>query len=360
MKVIQIVTQMEAGGAQGVACCLHDGFAAAGLHSELWFLYQKRASHTGPRIRSLAAHRPGPLGTVGLLLRLWWWLRREAPDCVMTHTHYANVIGLLLAKLAFVKRRIAVQHNPSATYPSFARTLDRIWGTLGIYTSIVAVCDTVVHSLAGYPKIYQRRVRRIYNGSQSGAAILRSEARSALNIPADRLLLLNVGRLSKQKNQQVLLRTLAEMPDAFLIIAGDGELRNELISQARNFAVEDRVHFAGEVGRDRLAQFLSAADLFVFPSRFEAMPLAVLEALHYGLPVVASDIPALSEILAGSGVLVAGDDPHVWSRTISGLLKDAGLCHALRHKGRVRAADFSVPQMIHHYLQLIRLSEQRA
>src|ERR1700733_10120360 len=103
MKVIQIVTQMEGGGAQRVAYLLHKDFLDRGYEAELWFLYLKRPAYAGEfGVRVLCAKRPSAWGCVALCGRLWRWLRTSRPDAVITHTHYANILGLSVGWLAQV------------------------------------------------------------------------------------------------------------------------------------------------------------------------------------------------------------------------------------------------------------------
>ena len=165
MKIVQIVTQMEAGGAQRVAYLLHRGFCEKGDDSELWFLYTKRPFYEGlDGVHSLLNQPPSALDYLTITNRLYRKLRDRRPDALITHTHYSNLLGHLVAVLAGVSNRIAVHHNPLPTYPRTARVADRFFGSAGLYTSMIAVSTCVVKTMQSYPKRYSRLVRRIYNG----------------------------------------------------------------------------------------------------------------------------------------------------------------------------------------------------
>ena len=118
---------------------------------------------------------------------------------------------------------------------------------------------------------------------------------------ANALRLLAVGRLGRYKGFDVLLRSLREVPDADLLLVGDGECARGLRAQAAAGGIDGRVVFAGEIGDDALAAAYAGADAFVLPSldRGEAFGLVLLEAMRARLPVVASDIrgAAVGEIV---------------------------------------------------------------
>jgi glycosyltransferase involved in cell wall biosynthesis len=353
MKILQLVTQAEAGGAQRVAYLLAQEFHQRGYDSKLWFLYRKRAAYDGlSMVRSLWPERPGLFGQFRIAGRLVSEIRQERPDIVITHTHYANVMGQCAARLCGISRRIAVHHNPLDTYPTVARLADFLLCATGAYTNIVAVSDTVVRSMDRYPRPFLRTLQRIYNGvmpvPRSASA---ADLRSRWNLPAEKTLLLNIGRLAHQKNQQVLLGALALMPQVHLALAGDGELRQFLSQRAEELGVRDRVHFLGELDSAEIPLLLAAADIFVFPSLYEAMPLALVEAMRTGIPIVASDIPAHREILADGGVLAQLGSAE-FASAVGALIGSAEDRARLTAIARSRAELFTVEKMVYGYERL--------
>src|SRR5262249_34579054 len=126
----------------------------------------------------------------------------------------------------------------------------------------------------------------------------RAAARTALGIAESVWVVAFVGRLAPEKAPEVLLRA-AEGLDVVVLLAGDGPLRTHLEREARSGAARFR-GFVPEVGR-----VLAAADVLALPSRTEGLPMAVLEAMGAGVPVVASAVGSLPEVLAeGAGLLV--------------------------------------------------------
>jgi glycosyltransferase involved in cell wall biosynthesis len=357
MKVVQIVTQMEAAGAQRVAYLLHEGLRSRGHDAELWFLYFKRPAYFGkPGVRVLSNRRPSLLGYFLFAIKLLGWIRNHKPEVIITHTHYANVLGLLVGAAAGIRRRVAVQHNPLATYPTFARYADWLLGTVGIYTKQIAVSHSVADSMSAYPECYKRSVCTIYNGSaldQNGC--LSSQLMAKL--PAGRPRILHVGRLARQKNHEALLKSLQQMPGAHLVLVGDGELRGTLEQQVQALGLAGRVCFLGEIAPEEVRAVMNVCDLFMFPSLYEALGMALIEAMAAGMPIVASDIPAHREVLHDSGILVP-PDPKELSRAARELLADISRARELGKKAAERTRMFSVEEMVDSYERLIACETQ--
>lgn len=150
--------------------------------------------------------------------------------------------------------------------------------------------------------------------------------RDILDVMETDQILLSVGRLRYQKAHSVLLRAfhrvLAQFPNTVMLIAGDGVLRTELEAEAEFLRIAERVKFLGV--RHDIPELLSLADLFVFPSRFEGMPNAVLEAMSYGLSVIATAVQGVDEVIrqGENGLLVPLEDPLALSDAILRLLGD--------------------------------------
>ena len=353
MKIVQIMTVMEAGGMQRVAYLLSEALKERGHETGLWFLYKKRPAYDHvPEAKSFLGHKPGASDVIPLLLNLRREMSATKPDVVISHTYYANVLGQLAAMMSGVASRIAVHHNPAESFPAVARLVDKVCGTLPVYGTNVAVSDAVVTSMDDYPKMYRGKLRRIYNGIPFPSKKVQSAAtRIRFGLPADRPLLLNVGRLADQKNQIALFPLLAELPEAHLALVGDGELRFELQEKAKSLGIADRTHFLGEIPNEQVHEVMASADLFLFPSNYEAMPIVLLEAMSLGLPIVASDIPGNREVLGSAGVIADFGSPECVSG-VRAILADAQSSANLGSKARARASDFQLETMVSGYERL--------
>jgi rhamnosyl/mannosyltransferase len=159
--------------------------------------------------------------------------------------------------------------------------------------------------------------------------------------PAKRLLI-GVGRLIYYKGFEYAVRALAKVPDAHLLLVGDGPLRPNLEQLARDLGVSDRVHLMGEVHNDEIAPYYYASDVYLLPSiaRSEAFGIVQIEAMACGLPVIntslASGVPFVSRH-EESGLTVPPEDPEALAAAIRRLLDDEALRRRLGDAGRQRA-----------------------
>jgi glycosyltransferase involved in cell wall biosynthesis len=345
---------MEAAGAQRVAYELHRGLLARGHESELWFLYTKRPAYVGrPGVRSLFDCHASLSDYPGISRSLFRDLRRYKPDAVVTHTHYANVLGQSAAFVAGISKRIAVHHNAVSTFPTAARLADRFLGRVGIYSKIVGISECVHESALHYPRRYVRRICCIPNGVGCSSWDADKDVRAVWGIPQNSPLLLSVGRLSQQKNHFRLLNALNLIPDARLVIVGDGELSAEIRQQVDRLMLRERVVLTGEIAQERVYELMNSADVFVFPSLWEGLSLAALEALTMGMATVASDIPANREAFGGAAIFVPATDVTAIAAGITRVIHDADLAKQLRANARERAKLFSLDEMIDRYELLL-------
>jgi glycosyltransferase involved in cell wall biosynthesis len=353
VKVALVVTQMERGGAQAAAIRLAEALRQRGHETEVWFLYRKRPVHDDdPYVRAMLPWPPqGIIDLWFIVRRLYGRLRSFRPDAVVSFTHYANAICQPLALLAGVEGRVASQRNPAQTYPLVARFFDWVWGATAVYKANVAVSQSVAASFQGYPQLYLRRLRVVENGLPALEAQSSSVSfRRRWKIPDDVPLLLSVGRLASQKNHAVLIRALQSVPAAYLVIAGEGPLREKLASLGRSLGVAERVIMPGELPQEEIRLLMSKAAVFLMPSLFEGLSNALLESLQSGMPIIASDIPAISDVLLACGEPAAGrmlppDDNEAWAASILELCQNQQLRVHLRRRAAEVAGRFSMEKM---------------
>lgn len=164
----------------------------------------------------------------------------------------------------------------------------------------------------------------------------RATVRAALGVAPDQALVLTVGRLAPQKNLGLLLdvaAALAGRPDVVFAVAGEGP---ERVAVAARIATDQLpVRLLG--ARDDVADLLAAADLALLTSAWEARALAAQEALIAGLPLVATRVGGLAELVGDAAVLVAPEDAAEVARQVARLVDDPAARAALREAGRARA-----------------------
>lgn len=350
MRIVQVLTQMEAGGAQRVALLLTEELRRRGYEVEVWFLYVKRPIFMDfPGKKILLEHKPSKLDYVKITSKLWQLLQSHRPDVLITHGHSANAMAQFLAKLSGVRKRIAVQHIPAFAFPKIAGWIDWVLGTTNFYSANVAVSEAVLEATTNYLAPYKKKRIKIYNGiPELKSKTSPEEVRALWALPKKAPLLLNIGRLARQKNQGILLEALIHIPEAHLLLVGEGELREALQEKVVELQLQERVHFLGELKFQDVSALLSTADVFVFPSLYEAMPMSVIEAMNSGLPIVASDIPPLRESIGDAGIFVNLDAEEI-ARAVRQILDSPELAERLRKLSLERAGVFSLEKMVDSY-----------
>jgi glycosyltransferase involved in cell wall biosynthesis len=154
----------------------------------------------------------------------------------------------------------------------------------------------------------------------------RAQVRDELGIAQDALVIGTVGRLVELKNQRLLLEAAALLrpswPGLVVVLAGDGPLRDDLVSLARQLGMQDGVVFTGP--RQDVPRLLNAFDVFALPSRTEGLSIALLEACAAGLPLVATRVGGNDEIVQEhqTGLLIPSDDVSALRAALSQLLED--------------------------------------
>src|SRR5204862_1696003 len=148
-----------------------------------------------------------------------------------------------------------------------------------------------------------------------------------------------LGRLDSQKGFDVLLRALVDVPEARLVVVGDGPERAALERLAAELSLAERVRFEG--WREDARRYLTTFDVFVLPSRFEGFPLAVVEAMLARLPVVASAVGSVPEAVreGKTGLLVPPEEPAALAVALQRLLAAPSLRLRLGDQGRALALD---------------------
>jgi glycosyltransferase involved in cell wall biosynthesis len=268
-------------------------------------------------------------------------VREEAPDLLHTHLVHADVYGTL-ASVAERVPLVSSRHNDDRYLLGPFRLVDRAFGRRA--RRLVAISNAVRRFLveAGHPA---GKVETIHYGLDR-----LPEAPSEVAPPAPGPpLALAIGRLTAQKDHPTLLHAFAEArrkhPDALLAILGIGPLEAETKALAAELGLDGAVLFPGRV---EIRDWLERADLFVHSSRWEGFGLVLLEAMLAGLPVAATRVSAVPEVVADgeTGLLVEPGDAPALAAALDELLADRTLRARLGAAGLERARRrFSVARM---------------
>ena len=259
------------------------------------------------------------------LLRLRDFLYECQPDIVHTFLLTGSLYGRFAAMMARVPVVIGTEVNVYERKHTLHALAER-WlmrDTDAVVASAESVRDFYIRQVKADPT----KVEVIYNAvdwAQLQTTVSRDEMRASAEVPAGAPLLTIIARLTEQKGHRILLDALArtDLAHAYLLVVGDGPLRDVLERQAANLGLSARVRFLG-VRRD-LGNILAATDVFVMPSFWEGLPLAMVLAMGAGLPVVATRVAGIPEVVQDgvTGLLVppgdSGELGAALSRVVNG------------------------------------------
>jgi glycosyltransferase involved in cell wall biosynthesis len=272
-------------------------------------------------------------------------VRAEQPDLLHTHLVHADAYGGVAAKVLRLPA-VSTRHNDDRYLLGPFRYVDRAFARVDY--RLIAISDAVRRFLeaAGHNPAKLLTIR--YGLDELPPA--RSEPTpAAAGIPADAPLALAVGRLIEQKDHATLLRAFAlvrvALPQAHLAILGGGPLEAATRALVKELELEDAVTMPG---RTDIRDWLERADVFAHSSRWEGFGIVLLEAMLAGLPVVATRVSAVPEVVVDgeTGLLVEVGDFQGLATAIQTLLADRGQASTLGEAGRQRALEeFSVARM---------------
>lgn len=362
IRVCQLITELAPAGAEQ---CVYDLATRLG-EAFAPHVIALRGGAVADRLRS-AGVAVDVLGLchkadVASLAKLPGLLRRACPDVLHTHLFHADLAGRVAMCAAGVG--CATVHT---LHVAELRALPwrRAWlrASLGGLDRVVAVSEAVAafyHRRAG---VGRAKLAVIHNGVDARRFRWSSDAcrhwRDRLGLtPADRVCLF-VGRLDCQKGVDVLLDAFAAVvkrfDQALLLLAGDGPERPAYERQIERLGLAGRVRLLGHV--DDVAGLLSAGEMLVMPSRWEGFGLAAAEAAGCELPVIASNVPGLAEVVrhGQTGLLVPPGDADALAGAMERLLGDATSAAIMGALGRKRVlANFRIDRFVAAHANLYR------
>lgn len=294
---------------------------------------------------------------LGSWLKLYSALARLRADVVVSHLFFSNTVARVL-KPFMGYQVITTEHNTYTNKKSFHQFIDRI---LSMWTySIIAVSTTVKTFTAAQEKIPLSKFRVILNGT-AVAHIAGVVQRVDVDVVKKELgleharIMINVARLSEQKNHALLLKGFAaiakEYPDLHLLILGEGEKRAELEAEALSLALDEQVHFLGY--RNDIYRYYAASDFFVSTSTIEGLSIAYIEALAAGLPILSTKTSGTDEMIEEgvNGFFIREHTPVAVSEGLIRMLSADPV--AMREGARKSALRFDIGATTKGYEDLI-------
>ncbi len=274
------------------------------------------------------------------------------PIDILSKTAAAGFAAVTGAKLALAWMNRAARHTPRGPWARVGRlggyySLKYYKGFDHLVANTEDIADWIVAQ--GWPAGQVTCIPNFAAAPADAAPI----DRGSLDTPADAPLLLAMGRLHEAKAHDVALQALAQLPEAWLWIAGAGPQEAALKGLAEALGIADRVRFLG--WRTDASALYRTADVCVFPSRYEPLGNVVIQAWAHGLPVVAAESQGPKALIEDGvdGLLVPIDDAEALAGGVRRLLGDAALKRRLARAGEVRVArEFAKPAVVDRWKTL--------
>ncbi len=290
-------------------------------------------------------------------------LRRLRPALIQTFLFHANLLGRFAARLAGV--------TPVVSGLRVAEHRSRWYGRIDRWTNFLVDMNVCVsQGVADFSErivgLEHDKLVVIPNSvdverfAQAHPADLTS-----FGIPSGSRVLISIGRLERQKGFDVLIDAAARLnpfpDDVHFLIVGDGPDRDLLRARAEEKMLNKRIHFVGR--RDDVPELLAASTMLVLSSRWEGMPNVVLEAMAAGLPVVATQVEGIAELVRNriTGLTVSPEQPAELATAIQSLLSDPDFSRSASYEsqsivGKCFASSVMADSYAHLYRRLLRLA----
>jgi len=338
MKVLHVHRIRGIGGSERHLLTLLPALAERGIEPVLVGLDDPAWSaadfYGALRVPSVRIRSPRDLDPL-LFARL---VRELRADVVHTHLVHADVYGGVAAKLRG-SRLVSTKHNDDPFRRGPFRYVER--GVTRLADRVITITDSLRRFVIDEVGVPAAKIETIHYGLDDLPGPWGENPPDT--VPTAARVLLAVSRLTPQKGIDIAIRALPSLPgDTVLVVLGEGPERSALEAMARDLGVERRVFLLGRI--PDVAAWLRRATLFVHPARWEGFGLAVLEAMLARLPVVATNVSSLPELVVDgvTGFLVDADDVSALAAAIDEALKRSTLGNA----GRERAhGEFSVDRM---------------
>ncbi len=352
MRVALIIPSLRVGGAEKILLDLASGLPGLGVEPVIICLsepagtiYEQAAAKHNTRIFYLPVK--GFFDT-RVIKNLYHLLCDLHPDVI--HTHLNCSVYVLLWKIMHPK--IKWLHTVHSTAEKEANLKNKIIMFILLHLNImipVAISDYVKGTVSKVYRLKPERIPLVYNGVDTKKF---SPADGKEEPVYD---FCCVARLTLLKNHKSLLnvlgdRIVGELPDAKLVLVGDGEVRNDIQRQVDALQLGRNVIFAG-VAKD-VAYWLRLSKIFVLISQYEGMPVSVLEAMSAGLPVICSNIASITELVEDgvNGITVSNEEEL--AAAMLSLCADKDRRKLMKSNNLKKSHQFDTDFMLQKYVQL--------
>ena len=368
-RIAFCVDTFDIGGTELNAVRLAEQLVRRGVQLEVVAMKQsgplrQRYEAAGIPISTYGFRSFASIGAIRECLRLRKHLRRSRIEVLHCHDYYSNILGAMATlgrggPALITSRRWSTKHPP--------RLLQQLNGWVARRADrVLANSARLKDELIRDDRVNPERIITISNFVEERALVplepgRRADWRARFGIPDGAIAVGCVSRLAPVKNFSALLNAVAALrgswPDLHVLLIGDGTCRDALEHQATVLGLSGRVHITGlqAAGAENLQGVL---DIVVLPSTSEGFPNAVVEAMAARVPVIATDVGGVSDVVVDrvTGLLIPAEDPEALAGALELLLHDHSLRQALADAGRARVAEMHTADRVVWQTQALYLS----
>ncbi|HEX9063415.1 MAG TPA: glycosyltransferase family 4 protein [Clostridia bacterium] len=310
-------------------------------------------------ITVLNLNKPSQKKRFSSILSLAEILKQNKIEILNTHCSSPDFYGKLAGFLAGVPLVYSTVHNDCG----YKKDREKFFRHFT--TKYIAISDYIKTFMLDRINVPENKIKLIYNGVKfsdiNDVKDLREKKLKELNIDPGKIVITNVGRIVPLKGQNFLIEAAKEVVDKnknvhFMIVGNDKldlEWTNNLKNLVKDLGLENNITFTG--ARNDIEELMAISDLFVFPSTLEGLPLTVLEAMAAGLPVIATDVGSINEVVHHNinGLLIPSGNKEVISQNIIKLLNDKERSERMALEAKKLArSKYSIVQTAKNYEEL--------
>lgn len=352
MKILQVIPYFCFGGAETM--CENLTYALREIGHEV-FVVSLYNEHTPISDRMEAAgirilYLDKKLGMdVSMVPKLYRIMRKERPDVVHTHLDVVKYAAMA-AKLAGIQKCVHTVHSLAMKEAEgLARKINKLYYRKK-WASPVALSPEVQKTIAAVYGLPDNQISIVYNGID----LSKCQPKESYDI-RDTIELVHIGRFNEPKNHAGMLQAFAQLqevyPQCHLHLVGDGELRGEMESLARDLSVQTHITFHGV--QPDVHPFLHSADMFLLPSKYEGMPMSIIEAMATGLPIVTTRVGGIPDMVSdGENALLVPCESSAIADACRKLIEDPALRETLGQAALRDSKRFSAEYMAERYCRV--------
>ncbi|MFZ5992726.1 MAG: glycosyltransferase [Deinococcota bacterium] len=357
MRVLQVINTLALAGAETLVKDIVLRLREHGIETDVYVLRRldspleedlKRAGVSLFGSTNLSVYSPKQVWSLAK------HLSSHRYDLLHVHLFPAQLWAVIAAK--FLNHRINLVTTEHSTHNRrrrwYFRHLDQQMYCQ--YSQIACISEGTKRALLNWLPTLAGKTHIVQNGVDV-ARFAQSESfnkTALLGIQPEAPLVLCVGRLEEPKDHATLLNAISRLEGVHLALVGDGPLRTELEALAAHLSITQQVHFLGR--RTDIPRILKTADIYVQPSRWEGFGIATLEAMAAGLPIVASDVPGLADLVGNAGMLFPAGNVDTLADCLRLLLSRPDVRSELAQRAINRASEYDIGSTVERYLDLYK------